>query len=231
MKKVDENNVCCSQYHEPAKKNSPQPLLFKSLELFNQYKRKSVDNICWSQYNEQTKKNPPRSLLFKSLELFNQYKGKAVDIGCGAGNESVFLYDNGWDVLAVDKNAEGINNLREKYPQIQIQRSSFEDLSELPKVDLVFSIPFCSPKYFDKFINVLLKSINNNGRFAGNFFGLNDEWAKSRTNMTFCTIETVKSFFINFEIEYFNEVEFNRKKANGEDKYWHIIDIIARKIS
>jgi trans-aconitate methyltransferase len=190
--------------------------------------------ISWLQYNEQTKKNPPRSLLLKSLELFNEYKGNAIDIGCGVGNESVFLYDNGWDVLAVDKNTEGLNNLQRKYPKIQILNNSFEDLNELPKSDLVFSIfsiPFCVPQYFDKFIDVLLKCIKSNGRFAGNFFGLNDEWANSHTNMTFCSVEKVKSLFDNFfEIEYFSEVEFNGKKANGEDKYWHTIDNIEKKI-
>jgi len=194
---------------------------------------KKTENINWLQYNEQTKKNPPRPLLLKALELVGQHKGNAVDIGCGAGNESIFLCDNGWNVFSLDKNAEGLNNLQEKYPQIQILHSSFENLEELPQSDLViafFSIPFCAPQYFDKFIDVILNSVKITGRLAANFFGLNDEFAKSNTDMTFCNAETVKSFFADFEIEYFNEAEFNGKKANGEDKYWHIMDIIAKKI-
>jgi len=193
---------------------------------------KKTEDADWLQYNEQTKDNPPRPLLLKSLELFKRYKGNAIDIGCGAGNDVIFLQDNGWNVLAVDKNATGLNNLQEKYPQIQTLNISFENLDKLPKADLViafFSVPFCAPQYFNKFIDVLLSAVNINGRFAGNFFGLNDEWAKSNAEMTFCDVETVKSFFGNFEIEYCNETEFHGKKANGEDKYWHIIDIIAKK--
>ena len=119
---------------------------------------KKTENISWPQYNEQTKNNPLRPLLLKSLELFKEYKGNAIDIGCGAGNDSVFLCDNGWNVLAVDKNADGLNNLQEKCPQIQTINNSFENLIELPKADLVitfFSVPFCTPQYFNKFIKIL----------------------------------------------------------------------------
>ncbi|MCL2574098.1 MAG: methyltransferase domain-containing protein [Defluviitaleaceae bacterium] len=191
------------------------------------------NGMTWSQYNEKTKNKPIRPLLLKSLELFDGYKGNAVEIGSGAGNESIFLHNNGWNVLAVDKNLDGLNNLQKEYPQIQILNDAFENLNKLPECDLVFSaysIPFCEPQYFNEFIDTLLKSLKTNGRFAGNFFGLNDEWAKLNTDMTFCTAEKTKSFFGKFEIEYFNEDEFIGKIANGEEKYWHTINIIARKI-
>jgi trans-aconitate methyltransferase len=188
-------------------------------------------NITWFKYNEQTKNKPILPLMLKSFELFGEYKGNAVEIGCGAGNESVFLYNNGWNVLAVDKNNDGLNQLQSEYPQIEILASTFESLNILPECDFIFSafsIPFCKPQHFDKFIKILVKSLKPNGRFAGNFFGLNDEWAKINTNMTFCTADKIKSYFSGFEIEHFNEDEYIGKKANGGNKYWHIINIIAK---
>lgn len=190
------------------------------------------NGTTWLQYNEKVKTSPVLPLMLKSLELFGGYKGNAVEIGCGAGNESIFLYNNGWNVLAVDKNTEGLNQLQNEYPHIQILNSTFEDINGLPESDFLFSafsLPFCEPQHFEKFVDILLKSIKPNGRFAGNFFGLNDEWAKMNTNMTFCTADKVKSFFDQFEIEHFNEDEYLGKKVNGEDKYWHIINIIAKK--
>jgi SAM-dependent methyltransferase len=193
----------------------------------------------WQEYNEQTKNNPPRPIVLKTLDLFNQYKGNVIDVGCGAGNDSIFLYENDWNVLAIDKNASGLNSLQEKYPQIKISNMLFEDITELPQTDLIianYSIPFCNPSYFSKFIDILKNSIVKNGRFAGNFFGLNDSWrfgvnenwGKS-SEMTFYSAEMVKSLFDDFQIEYFNETEFDGKTVSGNDKHWHIIEIIAKK--
>ena len=190
-----------------------------------------IEKIKWKQYNEQSKNKPIRPLLLKALTLFGQYRGSVIDIGCGIGRESAYLYIHGWDILAIDGNADGLIDLKREYADIQTYNVLFENLSELPQADLIFadfSIPFCNPQHFDKFLDVLLNAIKENGRFAGSFFGPNDDWAPS-SKMSFCNVKIIKSLFINLEIEYLNEVEYERKTLAGQEKHWHVIEVIAKK--
>ena len=188
-------------------------------------------NLKWSLYSHTRKNQPPHQLSIKAYKLFGQYKGNAIDIGCGPGNECIFLYNNGWDVLAVDKNANSLAYLKKECPNIQTYEVLLEDINELPRADLVlanYSIPFCQPQYFDNLMKILLNAVAKNGRFAGNFIGLNDDWSQVK-NKSFCSAETVKSLFASFEIEHFIEKEYDDKTAFGKDKHWHVIDIIAKK--
>ena len=66
------------------------------------------------------------------------------------------------------------------------------------------------------------------GRFAGNFFGLNDSWAGNK-EMTFHSAEEVRKLFRNFEIEVFDERDEDGSTASGEEKHWHVYSVIAKK--
>lgn len=69
------------------------------------------------------------------------------------------------------------------------------------------------------------------GYLVGNFFGLNDSWAKVKEQMIFLSKEEIFSLFENsFEIIEFNEVEKDGKTALGKIKHWHTYNIIAKKI-
>lgn len=69
-----------------------------------------------------------------------------------------------------------------------------------------------------------------NGYFVGNFFGLNDSWAKIKEQMVFLSKEQVLELFKeSFDIIEFNEVEKNGKTGLGKTKHWHIYNIIAKK--
>lgn len=45
----------------------------------------------------------------------------------------------------------------------------------------------------------------------------------------FLTEQEVKALFSDFELIQFNEIEKNAILASGEEKHWHIYDIIAQK--
>lgn len=64
----------------------------------------------------------------------------------------------------------------------------------------------------------------------GNFFGLNDSWAKIKEQMVFLTKEQVLALFKDsFKIIHFNELEKNGKTGLEEMKHWHIYNVIAKK--
>ncbi|MBR3132972.1 MAG: hypothetical protein IKG42_02685 [Clostridia bacterium] len=67
------------------------------------------------------------------------------------------------------------------------------------------------------------------GYFVGNFFGLNDSWAKIKDKMVFLSKEQVIKLFEKFDILYFEEIERDGKTGFGKMKHWHTYEIIAKK--
>ena len=151
--------------------------------------------------------------------------------------DSLELLRRGWHVLAVDREPEAIQRLRarlrpEQVARLETQVASFEDLV-LPQADLInasFSVPYCAPRGFDLFWSKIVMSIRAGGRFAGQFFGLHDGWAHDQT-MTFHSQEEVKKLLSQFNIETFDEIEEEGKTSLGQDKYWHIFHVVARKVA
>ena len=184
-------------------------------------------------YYEKTKNYIARKNVRKFVEL-KISPGKCIDLGCGAGNDTIFLIKNGWEVTAIDKNnTENIirnylNKEEEKKFKFQIQ--DFKNLSLNPCNLLVanYSLSFCDEKNFKNLWNKIVNSIYKNGYFVGNFFGKHDTWAK-RPNMIFFTKKEVLNLFSSFEIINFLEIEKDDKTALGKQKHWHIFDIIAKK--
>ena len=43
---------------------------------------------------------------------------RALDLACGSGRHAIWLHQHGWQVTAVDHNAEAIHQLRLAYPEI-----------------------------------------------------------------------------------------------------------------
>lgn len=115
--------------------------------------------------------------------------------------------------------------------QFKFIRQKFEEI-KLEKNNLVvanFSIPFCNKNNFKELWNKINNSILKNGYFVGNFFGINDEWKRTKEEMTFLTKEQVIELFKDFEIVEFEEVEKDGATALGKMKHWHVFNVIARK--
>ena len=108
----------------------------------------------WTNYQNETYGDNVCKLL---IEFLDNYKiDNAIDLGCGSGNETVYMIKNGIKVLAIDRQLNQdfiLNRLSDNEKKmISFKESSFEDV-ELPKTKLLtafFSIPFCNPNNFDE---------------------------------------------------------------------------------
>ncbi len=189
----------------------------------------------WDEYYKNTINKKQSSLLERFISL-NIQKNDAIDLGCGAGNDTVFLIKNGYTVLAIDRE-ESVKDIilhkleQKEYDKIKFEINDFENI-QLPNTDLVnasYSLPFCRPQYFNEFWNNICNAINKEGFFVGNFLGVEDEW-KDRQNMTFITKHELDIMFKKFEVIYFNEIKEIRKTASGRNKFWNIYEIIAQKV-
>ena len=124
-------------------------------------------------------------MLISSLLIYflNNYKIKdAIDLGCGSGNETVYMLKNGIEVTAIDRQLNKdfiLNRLNDKEKEkISFSEQDFETvrLESTDAVTAFFSIPFCNPEHFNELWDKIYESINVNGYFVGQLFGDRDEW-------------------------------------------------------
>jgi tellurite methyltransferase len=188
----------------------------------------------WPKYYEAVTGRPPRPTLLAALERF-ETAGFAVDLGCGEGRDTVELLRRGWQVLAIDGNAEAFERMLARTDLQNIENlatlvAKFDQAS-WPETDLInasFTLPFCPPDYFPELWQKIIKSLRPGGRFCGQLFGDRDDWAKIPTH-THHTREQAEKLLEPFEIELFNVEEEDGKTALQEPKHWHIFHIVAKK--
>lgn len=184
-------------------------------------------------YNNTTNAHP--NYIIKRFIELNTKPKNAIELGCGAGRDTVYLIKNGWNVLAIDKEdvesriAEKLNN--DELNKFRFSKQRFEDLKLEINHLLVanFSLPFCDKAEFKKLWKKIDESICKDGYFVGNFFGINDEWRKTKDRMTFLTKEQVMGLFENYKILEFKEIEEDGLTGLGRMKHWHIFNVIAKK--
>lgn len=161
--------------------------------------------------------------------------GFAVDLGCGDGRDTVELLQQHWRVLAIDGEAEAIARLRQRpdinrtYLETRVQQ--FEDLTLPPEVDLInasFCLPFCPPAAFPNLWEEITVAVRPGGRFCGHLFGDRDTWA-TYPELSHHTRLQVEQLLTPFAVELLDEEEHPGKTALGEEKYWHLFNIVARK--
>lgn len=183
----------------------------------------------WTNYQIKTCGDEVCSLL---IEFLGNHKiDNAIDLGCGSGNETVYMIKNGIKVLAIDRQLNQdfiLNRLSKDEKQlVSFKESCFENI-ELPKTQLLtvfFSLPFCNPQKFDELWDKIHNSIENDGYFVGQLFGDRDAWNIVDSINTF-SIDKVKDYLKKFKIIKLEEVEYVRESDN---KKWHYYDIIVQK--
>ena len=189
----------------------------------------------YEKYYDNTESEKPRKNVqyFGEKEKYNP--GKAIELGCGAGNDTVYLIKNNWNVLAIDREdvkeriAKRLND--EEREKFRFQKQDFESI-ELEKSNLIvanYCLSFCNKNNFKELWNKINDSILKDGYFVGNFFENNDEWKNTKEEMTFLTKEQVIELFKNFDIIEFKEIEKDAITGLGKMKHWHIFDVIAKK--
>lgn len=203
----------------------------------------SISDIAprnWSNYYKAVANRPPRETLLTALTNFERdipssESKRAIDLGCGDGRDTVELLRRGWNVMAIDGEQEAIILLLQRSDidtkLLQTRIDQFENI-ELPlEVDLInasFSLPFCNPKNFPDLWHKIVSNLIPGSRFSGHLFGNRDSWANDST-MNHHTLSDVRLLLQPFQIELLKEEEHPGKTALGNEKYWHLFHIVARK--
>jgi SAM-dependent methyltransferase len=190
-----------------------------------------------SEFYRLTYERPPWPLMMRAAEMVTRGENipRALDLGCGAGRDTRYLLAQGFDVTAVDENAEALGYLRD-LPQdrLHLVHSSFEDFpfaSSAP-FDLAsahYSLPFSPPATFPQMFARLKASLRPDGIFAGQFFGVNDQWHREGRPLTFVTRDQAQELLRGLEVIELREEEVDGQVANGTPKYWHVFHILAQQ--
>ncbi|MFQ6574248.1 class I SAM-dependent methyltransferase [Pseudomonas sp. UM16] len=191
----------------------------------------------WKTYYDHHEGRPASVLLRAALHLVDTDTPirQAIDLGCGAGNDTRFLLDSGWNVLAVDREDNAINLVKARgrgFPEGQLcaVAQAFECLHPLPSSSLIFAgmaLPFCHREHFADFWSNILSTLEPGGVFAGNLFGDRDDWA-DRTFMNFHSEAQARALFQGLDLHLFQVHEEDGPCMRGF-KHWHRFDFIAKK--
>lgn len=206
----------------------------------------------WSRYFDAVKDLPPRETLVRALDTFDAERRAAqslivptdrplaIDLGAGDGRDTLEMLSRGWRVIAIDSSAEAVRRLLERAPlehmdRLEARVQRFEDAVLVPAelVNASFSIPHCDPAEFPTLWANLTRAIKPGGRFAGQLFGVNDQWAREPDGITrtYHTRAEVEALLVSAGLvaETLEEVERNGKNAFGEPKHWHVFHVVARR--
>ena len=186
-------------------------------------------------YYDNTESENPRKNVRYFINKISSNPGKAIELGCGAGNDTVYLIKNSWKVLAIDREnveeriAKRLNPEEQK--RFRFQKQNFEEI-ELEKSNLIianYCLPFCNKNNFNELWDKINDSLLQDGYFIGNFFGKHDSWNGAKTEILFLSREQVMNLFDSFDIIRFDEFENDGLTGLGEMKHWHIYNVIAKK--
>lgn len=186
-------------------------------------------------YYTNTESEMPRNNIKYFINKIQCDPSNAIELGCGAGNDTVYLIKNNWNVLAIDREdvEERISKrlTKRELKKFKFSQQNFETI-ELEKTYLIvanFSLPFCKKEKFENLWNKIKSNIYPNGYFVGNFFGINDEWNKNKSGIIFHKKKEIIKLFSDFDIVKFKEIEKDMLTGMGKNKHWHIFDVIAKK--
>ena len=171
------------------------------------------------------------------LEMFDDLISKCntpiIDLGCGNGNDTLYLIGKGKKVIACDQSENAIKNIKRNFPEIydtkifnMLDGFPFDDNSfELIIADLCLHY-FRSDDTF-KILKSIKKILKDDGHLLFRINSINDvnygagkgEEIEHHLYLTddgmykrFFDNEDVKKFFSDFHIEYLNEESMNRYK-------------------
>lgn len=127
-------------------------------------------------YYNNTENKPANKNIIKFITEIETIPSNAIELGCGAGRDTVYLIQNGWNVLAIDKEdvKERISNrlTEEELKKFRFSKQNFEEV-KLEETNLIvsnFSLSFCDKEKFKELWNKIQKSIISNRIFCRKFF-------------------------------------------------------------
>ena len=156
-----------------------------------------------------------------------------LDLGCGGGNDTLYLISKGKQVISCDQSPSAINNIRKNFPEVY-DAKCFNMLDGLPFEDEAFDVVIADLclHYFlktdtEKILNDIRRILTPGGHLILRVNSINDVLhgagqgpeiehhvfeMEGKTIKRFFNEEDIRSFFKDFTIEYLREEIMTRYK-------------------
>lgn len=223
-------------------------LLGLTLSLTQEISAKKLERKegAWSRDLQSMPKGVANPLITKAVEMAlkaHPHDLMVIDIGAGTGRNITDLLEKGATVYAYDADPESIRIIQKQFApfikkeKLYVFQEYFEDISSLPKADMVIawrSLPFMKKDDFPIFWKKMENALTTNGIFIGTFFG-EENYTKhdsKKPKLFRLTHEEVLNLFTNFQIIHFQEeIEYDEEasRARHSDQFEHIYRVIAKK--
>jgi len=195
-----------------------------------------------SDYNKFYKANKynrgyePNELVKDILKYKNQ--GKVLDLGCGEGQDIIFLAEKGFETIGIDLSNQAIDNLiklaNKRNVEVDARVMNITEYNFSEKFDVILSeasLHFLKEEEREDYIHKIKNSTNKNGINVLGVFdeGTSDELYEGMTHWG------ISLFRHNELFEYYSDWEILSKKSfeaamdNGYKR--GISQVIARKIN
>jgi tellurite methyltransferase len=192
----------------------------------------------WAAYYAKAGLGPPRPTLLAALDRFSAEgvaTGHAVDLGCGVGRDALELLRRGWQVTAVDQEAEALKRLAggaraRGLPAPALVRARFEKV-EPPPCELVnasFCLFFCEREAFASLWRRVRGALRPGGRFAGQLLGPEDSWA-ARPGVVTHTPGALSALLAGYGVERLERETTESVTPRGEAKRWDLWHLVLRR--
>lgn len=189
----------------------------------------------WRRYFDAAGLEPRPTLLAALAAWGDRPPGRALDLGCGTGRDTLALLARGWNVHAIDGEAEALERLAAhvvaaERALLTTQQTRFEALAALPSADLInasMSLPFCPQEAFPAFWARIRAALAPGGLFAGHLLGSGDDWAAR--GVVVQDAEAVTALLDGWMVLRCDENVYDGITAVGARKRWHLFEIVARR--
>jgi SAM-dependent methyltransferase len=191
----------------------------------------------WQEYYAATESRPPRDTVIKALEFVPSY-GRAIDLGCGCGHDTIAMLKHGLHVTAVDVSEEATARTikQAQHEQLNQRLQTFTrpfervEFGTYNLINAAYSLPFCDPDEFPGLWERLRAALLPDGVFAGQFFGVNDQWNHEPGHHAriFLTRREVDRLTNGLERLHFEEFEGDSTTATGKPRYHHVFHVVLR---
>jgi SAM-dependent methyltransferase len=165
----------------------------------------------------------PHRLLLSLVERFKP--GKALDLACGAGQNAIFLAENGWQVTAVDNSAVGLEiaerSAAEKGASVDFRRADLEK-SEFAIAENEYDL-ICDFYYLQRDLFAAMKAGVRAGGIVAAAIHIYGDGEKAGR---FALREgELKDFFQGFEILHYRETS----PTDAGEPHRRTAEIVCRK--
>lgn len=187
--------------------------------------------FSWDQFYELTRSAPHWPLLQRAVSHLD-HKKDALDLGAGAGRDTIYLLEQGFNVTAMDRETSAMAILTElNNPKLKVVQSAYDDFpfAQYDLINAQYALPFNPPATFNVVFDRIKQALRPGGVFTGQFFGVHDQWNQPDSDMTFVSREQAQELLSDLEVIEFQEVELDGTTADQTPKHWHLFHIIARK--